>query len=157
MCLAISLDLMTTLVKWQSISRWHYRSTPPHLWSLCNGPKSWNNVSQPTFPFQVLATFIPFHSIFCSQMPLAFHLALGLFRWQSQSIRMDFKIFVKVEQLQHRCFHQNEFQGFKGLVTCFIPFISSGWLLPKVCQKCGYLCKVFDELAIIRGQSLKWS
>ncbi len=77
-CLAISLVLMTILVKWQSISRWHCQSTPPHLWSLCNGPKSWNNVSRPTFPFHVLATFVSSNSISCFQMPLAFHLALGL-------------------------------------------------------------------------------
>ncbi len=33
----------------------------------------------------------------------------------------------------------------------FHPFISSRWLLQKVCQKWGYLHKVLDELAIIGG------
>ncbi len=83
MCVAISLVLMITLVEWRNISRWYYQSTPPHPWSLCNGPKSWGNVSQPTFPFHVLATFAPFHSTFCFQMQPAFHLALELFRSQS--------------------------------------------------------------------------
>ncbi len=77
-CLTISLILMTTLVEWQSISWWHCQSTPPHLWSLCNDPKSWDNVWRPTFPFHVSATFVPSHSTFYSRMPPAFHLALGL-------------------------------------------------------------------------------
>jgi len=91
MCLAISLVLMTTLVGWQSISRWHYRSTPPHLWSLCNGPKSWGSVSLPTFPFRVLTTFTPFRSTFCFQMPMAFHLTLGLLQLQGQRHRSEFQ------------------------------------------------------------------
>jgi hypothetical protein len=40
MCLATLLVLMTTWVEWQSTSRSHCRSKPPHLWSLCNGPKN---------------------------------------------------------------------------------------------------------------------
>ncbi len=84
MCLAISLVLMTTLVELQSISRWHYQSTPPHL---CNGPKSWGNVSHPTFPFHVLATFALSCSTFCFQMPPAFYFALGFFRSQNQRHR----------------------------------------------------------------------
>jgi hypothetical protein len=40
MCLATLVVLMTTWVKWQSTSRSHCRSRPPHPWSLCNGPKS---------------------------------------------------------------------------------------------------------------------
>ncbi len=55
MCLAISFVLMTTWVEWQSTSRSHCWSTPPHPWSLCNGPKSWDNVWRPTFPSHVLA------------------------------------------------------------------------------------------------------
>ncbi len=62
-------------------------STPPHLWSLCNGPKSWDNVSWPTFPFHVLATFALSHLTSCFQMPLTFHFALGLPQWQSQKHR----------------------------------------------------------------------
>ncbi len=57
MCLAISFVSMTTLVELQSISRWHCWSTPPHLWSLYNGPNFWGNLSQSTFPFHELATF----------------------------------------------------------------------------------------------------
>ncbi len=38
MCLAILLVLMTTLAELRSISRWHCWSTPPHFWSLYNGP-----------------------------------------------------------------------------------------------------------------------
>ncbi len=68
-------------------SRWHCRSKPPHFWSLCNGLKSWNNVSRPTFPSCVLATFAPSHSISYFQMPPAFHLALGLFQLQSRRHR----------------------------------------------------------------------
>ncbi len=83
MCLAISLVLMTTWVEWQSTSRSHCRSKPPHPWSLCNGPKSWDNVWPPTFPSRVLATFPPSHSTSCFQMPPVFLLALGLLQLQS--------------------------------------------------------------------------
>jgi hypothetical protein len=82
---------MTTLVEWWSISRWHCRFTPPHLWSLCHGPKSWDNVSWPTFPFHVLATFVSSRSTFCSQMPFAFLLALGFLQSQSQKHRSGFQ------------------------------------------------------------------
>ncbi len=86
MCLAISLVLMTTWVEWQNTSRSHCRSTLPHPWSLCNGPKSWDNVWWPTFPSHVLATFTPFCSASYSQMPLVF-LALGLLQLQSRRHR----------------------------------------------------------------------
>jgi len=66
------------LVEWQSISKWRCWSTP-HLWNLCNGPGSWNNVSWPTFPFHALTTFVSSRSTSCFQMPPAFHFALGLF------------------------------------------------------------------------------
>jgi len=78
MCLAILFVLMTTWVELQTTSRSHCRSTPPHPWSLCNGPKSWNNVWQPTSLFHVLATFAPSHSTACSQMPSIFLLSLGV-------------------------------------------------------------------------------
>ncbi len=84
MCLAISLVLMTTWVKWQSTSRSHCRSKPPHPSSLYNGPKSWDKVWQPTFPYYVLATFAPSHSTSYSQMPPVFLLALGLLQLQSK-------------------------------------------------------------------------
>ncbi len=84
MCITISLILMTTLVEWENISRWHCRLTPPHLWSLCNGPKSWDNVSWPIFPFYVLATFTLPCSTCCFKMQPTFHLALWLFQSQSQ-------------------------------------------------------------------------
>ncbi len=51
MRLAISLVLMTTWVEWQNTSRPHCRSKPPHPWSLCNGPKFWDNVWLPTISF----------------------------------------------------------------------------------------------------------
>jgi hypothetical protein len=80
MCFAISFVLMTTLVELWNISRWNCWSTPRHLRSLCNGPKSWNNVSWPTCPFHELVAFTQVHSTFCFQMQPTFHLALGLFQ-----------------------------------------------------------------------------
>ncbi len=43
-----------------------------------------------------------------------------------ERIGMDFKILVKIGQLQHGRFHQNAFQGFKGLMACLLPFLSHG-------------------------------
>ncbi len=68
---------------------------------------------------------------------------------------MYIKILLKIGQLQHWCFHQNAFQGFKGLIGCFIPFINSRCFFQKVCQGRGYLCKVFNELVIGRS-IIKW-
>jgi hypothetical protein len=39
---------------------------------------------------------------------------------------MDLKIFVKVGQLQHKRFHQNDFQGFKGFIAYLVPIIITG-------------------------------
>ncbi len=70
---------------------------------------------------------------------------------------MDFKVLVKVGQLQHRRLHQNALQCFEGFVTCFIPIIGDGGFLQEVCQRGRYLRKVLDELAIVGGQSQKGS
>ncbi len=59
-------------------------------------------------------------------------------------VGMDFKLLVKVGQLQHRRLHQNALQCSKGFVACFIPFISDGGLLQEVRQRSRYLCKVLD-------------
>jgi len=68
---------------------------------------------------------------------------------------MDLKIFVKVGQLQHRCFHQNALQGLKGFITCSFPFVNDNGLLQEVYQRCGYLRKVLDELAIVEAKPKK--
>jgi len=64
---------------------------------------------------------------------------------------MDLKILVEVGLFQHWHFHQNAFQGLKGLVACSIPFVNFNKLFQEVCQGCGHFRKVFDELAIIGG------
>jgi len=110
----------------------------------------------PYFLFMCSPPLLYFAQLFVLKCHWPSILHYNFFDRKVRDIRMDLKIFVKVSQLLHKHFHQNAFQGFKGLITCFIPFISFRWLFQKVCQRCGYFCKILDELAIIRSQSLKW-
>jgi len=70
-------------------------------------------------------------------------------------VGMDFKLLVKVGQLQHRRLHQNALQCSKGFVACFILIISDDGLFQEVCQKGCYLRKVLDELAIYKRPILE--
>ncbi len=145
MCLAISFVLRTTWVEWQSTSRSHCRSAPPHPWSLCNGPKFWDNVSWPTFLFHGLATFVLSHSTSCFQKPPAFHLALGFLLWQSQTHRNGFQNpcqnrATSTRALSPKCLsrfqrlhcmpppiHKSPMTSSKGLSKVWLSLQSSWW------------------------------